>query len=164
MKLRLQPGKSTSEEYHIVGISSSLADYQLSHILNKQLSIDLRRLSDIPLYNKTGLIGRFPFYSFFEENLKLSHFLLGNKYNNKIAIQEFRHFEFFVLLQISSYSLPLSDLLIELRSINKINAALNIPIAKLLAFEEIMEDIELHLLESKPKTQADAMAWLWNKS
>lgn len=163
MKIRLQLSQPITEEYLMIGISSSLADYHLSHLINKQFQVGFKRCPDIPFYSKTGLIGYFPFYTFHDEDLRMQYYLIGNKYQEKTAVKDHKHFEFFVLIQLSSYSIPVNDILNELRSLKGLNAALSIPLSQLKSFEEILEDIELHLMEIKSKTQADAMAWLWNK-
>lgn len=163
MKIRLQLSQTATEEYLMIGISSSLADYHLSHLINKQFQVGFKRRPDIPFYSKTGLIGHFPFYTFYDEDLRLDYYLFGNKNLGKIAIKDHKHFEYFILIQLSSYSIPVNDILSEMRSLKGLNAALSIPLPQLKSFEEILEDIELHLIEIKSKTQADAMAWLWNK-
>jgi len=163
MKIRLQLSQPTTEEYLMIGISSSLADYHLSHLINKQFQIALERRPDIPFYSKSGLIGHFPFYTFHDEDLRMQYYLIANKHQEKIAIKDHKHFEYFILVELSSYSIPVNDILAELRVLRGINAALKIPIQQLKSFEEILEDIELHLMEIKSKTQASAMAWLWVK-
>lgn len=163
MKIRLQLSQPTTDEYLLIGISSSLADYHLSHMINRQFQVDFKRCPDIPFYSKNGLIGQFPFYTYNDEDLRMHYYLFGNKHQGKTAIKEYLHFEYFILLQLSSYSIPVNDILKEMRSLRGLNAALTIPTEHLKTFEEILEDIELHLMEIKSKTQADAMAWLWNK-
>lgn len=164
MKIRLQLSQPTTEEYLMIGISSSLADYHLSYLINKQFQIGFERKPDIPFYNKAGMIGHFPFYLFYDEDLRMNYYMIGNRYQGKTAIKDYKHFEFFILIELSSYSIPINDILKELRSTRGISAALSIPIEQLKSFEEILEDIELHLMEIKSKTQASAMAWLWVKN
>lgn len=163
MKIRLQLSQPTTEEYLMIGISSSLVDYHLSHLINKHFQIAFERRPDIPFYSKTGLIGHFPFYTFHDEDLRMQYYLIANRHQEKTAIKDYKHFEYFILVELSSYSIPVDDVLSELRSIRGLNAALKIPIHQLKSFEEILEDIELHLMEIKSKTQASAMAWLWVK-
>jgi hypothetical protein len=163
MKIRLQLSQPTKEEYLMIGISSSLADYHLSHLLNKQFQLGFMRRPDIPFYSKTGLIGHFPFYSFQDEDLRMDYYIIGNKNLGRIAIKDYKHFEFFILIQLSSYSIAINDILVEMRKLRGLNAALTIPTQQLKSFNEILEDIELHLMEINSKTQKDAMTWLWVK-
>jgi len=163
MKIRLQLSQTATEGYLMIGISSSLADYHLSHLINKKFQIDFKRRPDIPFYSKTGLIGHFPFYTFHDEDLRMHYYLIGNKHHGKTAIADHMHFEYFILIEFSAYALPIDDILKELRTLRGLNAALKIPINQLKSFEEILEDIELHLMETKSKTQTSAMAWLWVK-
>jgi len=121
------------------------------------------RRPDIPFYSKTGLTGHFAFYTFHDEDLRMDYYIIGNKNQGKIAIKDYKHFEFFILIQLSSYSIAVNDLLAEMRKLRGLNAALTIPTEQLKSFNEILEDIELHLMEINSKTQKDAMTWLWVK-
>lgn len=163
MKIRLQLRQPTTEEYLMIGISSSLADYHLSHLINKQFQVSFKRRPDIPFYSKTGIIGYFAFYTFYDEDLRMDYYIIGNKYKGKIAIKDHKHFEYFILMRLSTYSIAVNDLLSEMRKMRGLNAALTIPTQQLKSFDEILEDIELHLMEINSKTQKDAMTWLWVK-
>lgn len=163
MKIRLQLSQPTTEEYLMIGISSSLADYHLSYLINKQFQVGLKRRPDIPFYSKTGLIGHFPIYTHYDEDLRMQYYLIGNRHHGKTAVKDHKYFEYFLLVQLSSYSLPTADILKKMRSLRGLNAALSIPTQQLKTFEEILEDIELHLMETNSRTQVSAMAWLWCK-
>lgn len=161
MKIRLQKSQPTDDEYLMIGISTSMPDYQLSFHLNKQFHTSFKKFPDIPLYNKTGLIGHFAFYYFHEEDLRVDYYLFGNKNQHKIAVKDYKHFEFFILFKLSSFLIPIQDILKEVRQIPQIVAALQIPLEKFKILEDLLEDIELHLLECNSRTQKDAMQWLW---
>ena len=161
MKIRLQKSQPTDDEYLMIGISTSMPDYQLSFHLNKQFQTAFKKLPDIPFYSKTGLIGQFAFYHYHEEDLRMDYYLFGNKSQNKIVVKEYKHFEFFILFKLSSFLIPIQDVLKEIRQIPQMAAALQIPLDKFKILDDLLEDIELHLLESNSKTQKDAMQWLW---
>jgi len=162
MKIRLQQSQSADEEYLMIGISSSLRDYQLSFHINKHFQIDLKKRADIPFYNKNGLQGRFAFYHCFDEDLRLDYYLFANKSNNAYAVSAYPHFEFFILFKLSSYMLPIGDMLKELRSISNVVAALQIPLSGLKNFKDLLEDVEMHLLEmSSRNKKKEACQWLW---
>lgn len=162
MKIRLQQSQPTDEEYLMIGISSSLWDYQISFHLNKHFQTNFKKMADIPFYNKNGLIGQFAFYHFFDDDLRMDYYLFANKAVNTLAVAAYPHFEFFVLFKLSSFSIPVEDILKELRSISQVNAALQIPLSRLKNLEELLEDLELHLLEiSSRKKKLEACQWLW---
>mgnify|MGYP001036228643 CR=1 FL=1 len=163
MKIRLQQSQPTDEEYLLIGISSSLKDYQLSYHLNKHFQTGFKKMPDIPFYNKNGEIGQFAFYHYFDEDLRMDYFLFANKSANAFAVSAYPHFEFFVLFKLSSFLIPLEAILKELRSVSHVAAALQIPLSGLKNLEELLEDIELHLLGiSTQKKKQEACQWLWN--
>lgn len=162
MKIRLQQSQPTDEEYLMIGISSSLKDYHLSFHLNKHFQTGFKKMPDIPFYNKNGEIGRFPFYHYFDEDLRMDYYLFANKSANALAVQAYPHFEFFVLFKLSSFLIPVDSILRELRGISSVVAALQIPLSGLKNLEELLEDLELHLLDiSSQKKKLEACQWLW---
>ena len=164
MKIRLQLTQPTDEEYLMIGLSSSLKDYQLSYYLNKHFQTFFKKMPDIPFYNKNGEIGKFAFYHFYDEDLRMDYYLFANKSSKNSAVSAYPHFEFFVLFKLSSYQIPVNDILKEMRRVPFINAALQIPLQKLKNLDELLEDLELHLLSiSSAKKKLEARQWLWQK-
>ncbi len=164
MKIRLQLSQPTDEEHLMIGVSSSLKDYQLSYYLNKHFQTYFKKMPDIPFYNKNGEIGKFAFYHFYDEDLRMDYYLFANKSSKTTAVGAYPHFEFFVLFKLSSYQVHVNDILKEMRRIPYINAALQIPLQKLKNLEELLEDLELHLLSIKSaKKKCEARQWLWKR-
>jgi len=162
MKIRLQLSQPCTEEHLMIGISSSMTDYQLSYFLNKSFQTQFKKQPDITFYNKKGAIGSFPFYHFYGEDLRMDYYFFGNKANETIAIPNYKSFEFFILFRLSSYSIPVDEILKEMRQISKIQAALQIPLSTLKNLPEILEDIELHLLDiSSTQKKRELSHWLW---
>lgn len=165
MKIRLQKSQPTNEEYLMIGVSSSLKDYQLSYYLNKHFQTLFHKLADIPFYDKKGFMGDFAFFHYYDEDLRMDYFLFANKCNSTIAIPKYRHFEFFILFRLSSFLIPIKDILHEMRKIHGISAALQIPLEKFKNLNDLLEDIELHLLKISPKQQNTINEqWLWIKT
>ena len=162
MKIRLQLSQPCTEDHLMIGISSSLTDYEISYFLNKHFHTHFKKQPDITFYNKKGAIGSFPFYHFYSEDLRIDYYLFANKAKQSTAITHYKSFEFFILFRLSSYSIPINAILKEIRQISKIQAALQIPISTLKNLPEILEDIELHLLDvrSQYKKKEDNH-WLW---
>lgn len=165
MKIKLQLTQPTDEEYLMIGVSSSLKDYQLSYYLNKHFQTFFKKMPDIPFYNKNGEIGQFAFYHFYDENLRLDYYLFANKSSKAMAVSAYPHFEFFMLFKLSCCQVPVNEILKEMRRVPHINAALQIPLQKLKTFDELLEDLELHLLSiSKSKKKLEARQWLWKQN
>ena len=164
MKIRLQTSQPTDEEYLMIGLSSSLKDYQLSYYLNKHFQTFFKKMPDIPFYDKHGEIGQFAFYHFYDEDLRMDYYLFANKSSKAMAVSAHPHFEFFVLFKLSSYQIPVNEILKEMRMLPHINAALQIPLQKLKNLDELLEDLELHLLSiSSAQKKCEARQWLWQK-
>jgi len=164
MKIRLQQSQPTSEEYLMIGVSSALKDYQLSHFFNRRFSTQFIKQTDIPFYGKQGLKGRFAFYYYYDEDLRMDFYLFSNYSKNTYSIATYKHFEYFVLFKLSSFLLPVNEILKEMRTISGVNAALQIPLKTIKTLDEILEDIELHLLDIQSKNKNhNHQQWLWNK-
>ena len=162
MKIRLQLSQPTTEEYLMIGISTSWKDYHLSYYLNKHFQTLFIKHPDIPFYNRKGLIGNFAFYHYYNDDLRMDYYLFANKNEQAIAIPNHKHFEYFILFKLSSYLIPLQDILKEMRQISGVSAALQIPLKTLKNLPEILEDIELHLLDiSSGKQRKSSPQWLW---
>lgn len=165
MKIRLQTTQPTDEEYLMIGLSSSLKDYQLSYYLNKHFQTFFKKMPDIPFYDKNGEIGQFAFYHFYDEDLRMDYYLFANKSSKNTAVSAYPHFEFFVLCKLSSYQIPVNEILKEMRRIPQTNASLQIPLQKLKNFDELLEDLELHLLSiSSAQKKREARQWLWKQN
>jgi len=162
MKIRLQLSEPTNEEYLMIGISSSLKDYELSYYLNKCFQTLFLKKPDIPFYDKKGLIGYFAFYHYYSEDLRIDYYLFSNKSKSNFAVSKYRHFEYFILFRLSHFSLSIEDILRELRQIKRVNAAIQIPVDKFKDLQDILEDIELHLLNiSSSRQRKEDSSWLW---
>lgn len=162
MKIRLQQSQPTNEEYLMIGISCSLSDYQLSYYFNKHFQTCFQKLPDIPFYGKKGLIGHFAFFHYYDDDLRMDYYLFANKSATAYAIPNYRHFEFFILFKLSSFLIPIEDILKEMRQISYISAALQIPLANFKTLDELLEDLELHLLDiSSQQQKKEAKHWLW---
>ncbi|OYT16866.1 MAG: hypothetical protein B7C24_05665 [Bacteroidetes bacterium 4572_77] len=162
MKIRFKPSAISSEEYLMIGISTSWDDFQLAHHLNKQFDNNFYKINDIVFYDKNGSLGNFPFYYHRDFDLKLDYYLLANRGDEHFLLPKYKNFEFFILFRVSTYSLPLKELLTKMRKLSNINAALEIPLLTVKNLSEILEDIEIHLMEINTRSRTKELKdWLW---
>ena len=162
MKIRLKQAPVSTEKYLMVGISTSLKDFQLVHYLNKQFDTKFCKIQDIIFYDKNGSLGEFPFYYHRNSDLKIDYYIFSNRSDKNILLSKYRNFEFIVLFEVSSYAIPLKDILREMRHIKNLSAALEIPLNTIKNLGAILEDIELHLLDvSSNKKKSELNHWLW---
>jgi len=162
MKLRLKKTKSSNDDHLLIGISSVSKDFSIAHFLNKHFQTSFIKQADIPFYNTKGLIGYFKFHSFYDPDLRIEYHLFANKNDKSIVFPKHRHFEYFILFAHSSFSIPIEDILKELWTISIIDAAIKIPLNTIKNLNDILEDIEMHLLEVNTKLhKKKAPHWLW---
>ena len=162
MKLRLKKTKSSNKDHLLIGISSVSEDFMLAHFLNKHFQTSFIKQKDIPFYNTKGLLGHFHFHSFYNPDLRVEYYLFSNKNNNSVVFPKYRHFEYFILFAHSTFSIPIEAILKELWTISVINAAIKIPIETIKNLDDVLEDIEIHLLEINSKqNKKKAPHWLW---
>ena len=103
MKLKLDDDQMSDnffEGTRILGIASTLKNYQLCFHIEKELFIDFRTSADlqIPLENNKRSYS-FTVYEFVQPNIATEHFLYSNKNDGEALLPELQHLDFIWLLK-----------------------------------------------------------------
>ncbi len=103
MKLKLNDDQISDNFFdhtRILGIASTLKNYQLCFQIEKQLQIDFRTSQDlqIPL-EKNKRSYSFTVYEFLEPAIATEHFLYTNKNDGESLLPELQHLDFIWLLK-----------------------------------------------------------------
>ncbi len=84
--------------YYYVGISSSINDYQLVFDLNKYLNLNFRRTEAFHFSNK-GKEFAYSLYTYVDNDNMINYYLLANKDVNNRLIPQFKHIDFFLIVE-----------------------------------------------------------------
>ena len=107
MKLKLNDDEMSDnffEGTRILGIASTLKNYQLCFHIEKNLQIDFRTSADlqIPL-EKNKRTYSFTVYEFVQHAIATEHFLYSNKNDGESFLPELQHLDFIWLLKGSFF-------------------------------------------------------------
>ena len=88
------------EETRLLGIMSSVKDYQFCWHLNSTIGLDFRINNDIEIQlNKKGRNYFFAVYEYSEPTGALSHYIYNNQFDGEYLLPEFRHLDFLWLMK-----------------------------------------------------------------
>lgn len=105
----------------IIGISSSLKDYQLGHFLSKNLRLDLERVEDLkwnyPKQNRTLFFSKFGIDTGITEQ---KAFLFNNRSSGVYFLPSLKEFDYLMVWVPGINLSQIKDFLIELKNIPEI--------------------------------------------
>ncbi len=88
------------EETRLLGIMSTVKDYQFCWHLNSTMGLDFRINNEIEIQlNKKGRNYFFAVYEFCEPTGALAHYIYNNQFDGEYLLPEFRHLDFLWLMK-----------------------------------------------------------------
>ena len=96
MKKKLSGDIDYFEDYHLLAIVSTLKDYTLTHFINKQLDLQLKRYNDLRI-SESG--EAYSWYYFKQGNKYMSCFLIGNNHPKRKLITALKNYDYFFLIK-----------------------------------------------------------------
>jgi hypothetical protein len=130
---------SVRPELFTIGISSHENDYRLSWAINNQLGFKFSRAANLGLFNeKIQEKQIFSVFSYTEEEYELKYYLVSNTSENGFLLPEYRNVDFLFLIQGEMSENELDKLLTQLKKIEIINLAFQIPNLPAKSLEKIL--------------------------
>ncbi len=143
MKLTLENKYLTDEffdETRLLGVMTSIKDYQLCWHLNNMLGMDFRINNEIEIQlSRKGRNYFFAVYEYNEPTKSLSHYVYNNQFDGEYLLPEFKHLDFIWLLKgdlVSDDSL--NQLANTIRSINSVQLVVEITNEKIKNKEHLI--------------------------
>ncbi|MFA8301251.1 MAG: IPExxxVDY family protein [Hyphomicrobiales bacterium] len=147
-KLLTSLNKENTNEYQLIGISSSLKEYRLAYFINRALGLDLRRLKDLRTTGKANdEVTPFSLFSYPEENNHITYYLLSNKNTRSNLIPDLRTTDYFLLIKKKIENSKIADVLNRLKRVSTIQTAFLLEISNIRDFFYILTDLEIHEIE-----------------
>ncbi|MCF8296872.1 MAG: IPExxxVDY family protein [Saprospiraceae bacterium] len=158
MKKKLLLDFEPSEENNLIGISSHLKDYRLSFYINKALGFQFKKIDDLVIHNGTENNGKsFSLYYFDYTENYVQFFLIENRNPNGVLISEFKHFDYFIFINGALNIDKTSTLIKSIRSCDGVLMVSEIDISTIKKLQNILSDLELHMMklnkDEKEKTK-----------
>ncbi|MCX6249631.1 MAG: IPExxxVDY family protein [Bacteroidetes bacterium] len=133
--------------YTLIGLACHLRDYRLSYHLNKKLEFSFVKEQElcITLPGKQGYAG-FSFFYYKDEDHQNAYCLIANRSESLILVPEMKQLDF-VLLVEGEFKKNRKDGLIRcISTIPNVLTAFEIKLTDVKNYENILTDIELHLI------------------
>lgn len=117
----------------LIGVVTSLKDYQFCLHLNQLLRFDFRNNNDIEIQlNKKKRNYFFSVFEFREKNNSLAHYLYNNQFDGEYLLPEFRHLDFVWLLKGDPVEEETLQLIMQaIRSINGVQLVMELTVEKI---------------------------------
>ncbi len=128
----------------MLGIVTPLPDYQLAHYLNLTLKVSFKKYDDFLFGNSGKKNSFYPWFFCFSETYKIKAFLIGNYHPAKRLIPEYKHIDYFILLENNSDATLLDNLMKNIRKIKSVTAVFKLNIETIKNIDYLLEENEMH--------------------
>jgi hypothetical protein len=120
------------EKTNILGIATSLKNYQLCYHIEKSIQIDFQTSKDlqIPL-EKNKRAYSFTVYEFYQSTFFVEHFLYSNKNDGEPLLPELPHLDFIWLIKGDFIEQNFINLQQQLKNINGVQLVIEVPQEKI---------------------------------
>lgn len=119
---RIQLEDNTDEEYTILGIVSTEADYKLSQLLNNKLKIALKNNKPLDVPGVNGMNLSFSRYSDTSGSSEITYNLISNRSDKDYLLKKLKNIDYFFQIHCSDNTCDIKLLTRTLREIEKITA------------------------------------------
>lgn len=119
---RIQLEDNTDEEYTILGIVSTEADYKLSQLLNNKLKISLKNNKSLDIPGVNGMNMSFSRYSDTSGSSEITYNLISNRSDENYLLKKLKNIDYFFQIHYNDNKCDIKLLTSTLREIEKITA------------------------------------------
>lgn len=146
---------SIDADVSLIGITCQLKSYRLSFSINKALRFGFRRIDDleIPAYNGSDVMG-YPFLVYKHPELKNDFCLIGNHHPRGKLLPSIRQADYLLMARNPLDNNTKAGMMEKIRKISQVVAAYEIDPLRIKDMDELLEEMELHLLTSARKKNA----------
>ncbi|MFH1159381.1 MAG: IPExxxVDY family protein [bacterium] len=134
---------SASPTYTFVGLSTQLKDYRLSFMLNQKLGFHLARIDDLSVFS---------LYTFRDEERFDTYYVLSNHSQDQWLLPALKQTDFFLIIEGPFKKQQKEELLRSIRAIPNILLAAEIDISAVRLVENLLSDLELHMIKIHKST------------
>lgn len=146
---------SIDSDVCLIGITCQLKSYRLSFSINKALRFQFRRIDDLEVPGFSGNdILAYPFLVYDHPDLKNLFCLVSNYHPQKKLISSMRQVDYFLVAKTPLDKYTKSSFMEKLRKISQVVAVYEINPDSNKDMDQLLEDLELHILVSNKKRNA----------
>jgi hypothetical protein len=130
--------------YFYLGISSNVRDYQMVFHLIKNLKLQFHHVEAFQ-FSKGGTDFMYSLYLYIDYENMVNYYLISNKYNATRLNPEFKHLDFFLILEGEVDDIFISELAKKIKQIPNVLFATPLDGAKFDKIQNLRYEFDLHL-------------------
>ena len=130
--------------YYYLGISSNIRDYQMVFYLIKNLNLQFRHVEAFQ-YSKAKQDYIYSLYLYIDYENMVNYYLISNKSNATRLNPEFKHLDFFLILEGEVDSIYISELAKKIKQIPNVLFATALDESKFNKIQNLRYEFDLHL-------------------
>lgn len=147
IKRKLISHTQQAPDLQLIGINTDLADYKLAYFINRDISIKLERLDNLPVFcEKSKNVKLYPFFESHDHDRRVSYYLIGNNLPSGKMIDQYSQADYFLLIKGKLDEETNKKILSCLRQMNSVTFVFVAVLNKIKELDGILQDLELHLL------------------
>jgi hypothetical protein len=123
---RIQLNDKTNEEYTILGLVSSEADYKISQLINKKLKLGLKNNKTLDVHGVNGVNISFSRYTDSSGAPGINYNLISNRSDKNYLLKKLRNIDYIFQISCTGTKCDIELLTRTLREIEKITAVFNL--------------------------------------
>jgi hypothetical protein len=123
---RIQLNDNSDEEYTILGLVSTEADYKLSQLLNNKLKIALKNNNPLDIPGVKGINMSFSRYSDTLASSEITYNLISNRSDKDFLLKKLKNIDYFFQIHCNDDKCDIELLTSTLRGIKQITAVLRL--------------------------------------
>lgn len=125
-------------DFVLIAITTPLKDYRLCYKVNSIAKTDFRKIEDLTLTFKENTVKYHARFLYKMPNSDCQYYLIANKGSDGLLISEMREVDYFIIIKDFIDEEDLSMFLNRLKSINEIQAAVEISPERLKSKENLL--------------------------
>lgn len=132
-----------TDEYQIIGISSPLKDYKICWLINNTHTIQLTRYKDFNLILKNKKKEGFSYFSYIDSSSGTNYFLLSNKQEKKVLLEEIS-IDYLFIVKNASRLFDKKQLISSIKKIKNIQTVIPVDLKKIKEINTFLTELEYH--------------------
>jgi hypothetical protein len=87
------------DDYLLTGMQCALSDYKLAWLINRELTLQLKRAEDISFYDHDAVVAAFAYFDYYDELNRISYQLFANKDESVFLLPELKHMDYLLMIK-----------------------------------------------------------------
>lgn len=128
----------------ILGIVSTIHDYQLVHYINKIAGFNFIKYDDFLFHGNEKKSLTYSWYYCNSDELKIKSYFIANHHPQQKLLPDYRHIDYLLIIDKSDSLIETDPLVSILRRIKNITGVFKINLSKIKDIELLLEKNEMH--------------------